>query len=97
MLLLWIGSAVMGGGFFAVLSGFLMLDTQFGSALLAGGLILASLGLAIWTLGLALRKRDRRPNGDATDILGTRVACEPHLAVRPYSLGEDGTPLARPR
>lgn len=97
MLLLWIGSAVIGGGFFAVLSGLLMLETRFGSALLVGGLILSAFGLAVWVLGLALRKCERRPRGGVTDILGTRIAREPHLPMSPSPLREIGNSLAHPR
>ncbi|MEW6642254.1 MAG: hypothetical protein AB1586_17240 [Pseudomonadota bacterium] len=97
MLLLWIGSAIVGGGFLTALSGCLVLDTQFGSSLLVGGSLLVSCGLAVSALGLALRKLDRLRNDAATDMLGTRVARAPCLPVGRSSLGESGTSLAHPR
>ena len=61
MLLLWIGCAIIGGGVLTAVAGLLALDTQFGHALVIGGLFLVSLGALTSALAIALRTRDRPP------------------------------------
>ena len=77
MLLLWIGCAIIGGGGLTGLAGLAALDTQFGHALVIGGLFLMSLGALTSALGIAVRTRDRPP---ARDSAGNR---EPGLTRSP--------------